>query len=77
MAAPSHISAEPVPAAAPPPSQIDGAPDKLHGPKLFVLLASITLATFLALLDTSIVGTVCNFPYIGTQSLTTPRLYRQ
>jgi len=37
----------------PPPDQY------LKGPKLFTLLGSLTLVTFLVCLDTSIMGTVC------------------
>jgi hypothetical protein len=33
-------------------------PQKLHGMRLLLIFASMTLVTFLALLDTSILGTV-------------------
>lgn len=39
------------------------AEPKVKGLKLFILLASTTLVTFLALLDTSILGTVCLPPH--------------
>jgi hypothetical protein len=72
------MSEQPDAAAPTTPSQIDGSPDKLHGGKLFILLGSITLVTFLALLDTSIVGTVRTLPSpIPLHLLTRPRLFQQ
>jgi hypothetical protein len=44
------------------PSQKDAPPEKIKGLKLAILLGSITLMTFLGLLDTSIVGTVTTLP---------------
>jgi hypothetical protein len=69
------IPSEPIAAATTPTttSQNDAPPEKLKGLKLAVLLGSITLVTFLALLDTSIVGTVTNHPisaYTPSQPLT-------
>jgi hypothetical protein len=56
------ISSEPIAATPTPtttkPSQHNAHPEKLKGLQLAILLGSLTLVTFLALLDTSIVGTV-------------------
>ena len=46
-------------------------PDRyLKGPKLFTLLGSLTLVTFLVCLDTSIMGTVCIACVAGMTILT-------
>jgi hypothetical protein len=47
------------------------APQKLKGFQLFMLFASITLVTFVALLDTSILGTVRSHPHGFTPNLDT------
>lgn len=39
----------------------------LSGLKLFTLLGSLTLVTFLVCLDTSIMGTVCTIYVAGTE----------
>jgi hypothetical protein len=61
-APPSPTSSKPVAATTTIIKYQDDAPiEKLKGAKLYILLGSITLVTFVALLDTSIVGTVSTF----------------
>jgi hypothetical protein len=62
MSVPNSDSTKQEALSTPPTSINDGAPfQPIKGLKLAILLGSITLVTFLALLDTAIVGTVRPF----------------